>query len=210
MIRLACLLMALAGMARADILTMGDSVLAWNGSRSIGNVVAAETGQRVVKGARSGARVIQPNPLLRAGGLDIPRQFRAGPWDWVILNGGANDLSATCRCARCEAQLTALLGPDGRSGAIASVVAQLRARGSRVLILGYYGPSGRGGGMDACREELAELDARAARLAARDPGVRFVDAGDVMTDPSLYDRDNVHPSPAGSAAIGRLIARALR
>ena len=210
MLRVLCFLLLCAGAARADILTMGDSVLAWNGARSIGNVVADQTGQRVVKGAKSGARIVQPNPLLRAAGLEIPRQFKRGPWDWVVLNGGANDLSGSCRCARCDAEINRLLTPDGRNGAIAQIVTQLRARGAKVLILGYYGPSGRGGGMDACREELTELDARAARLAARDSGVRFVDAGAVMTDPSLYDSDNVHPSPAGSAAIGALIAQALR
>ncbi|QFU10065.1 GDSL-like Lipase/Acylhydrolase [Rhodobacteraceae bacterium THAF1] len=210
MIRLFCVLMLCAGMARGDILVMGDSVLAWNGSQSVGDVVAARTGQRVVKGARSGARIVQPNPLLRAAGLEIPRQYKRGSWDWVILNGGANDLSGSCRCARCDAELNTLLTSDGRNGAIAQIVGQLRAMGAKVLIVGYYGPSGRGGGMDACREELAELDARAGRLAARDPGVRFVETGQVMTDPSLYDPDNVHPSPSGSAAIGALIVDALR
>ncbi|RVT87270.1 SGNH/GDSL hydrolase family protein [Rhodobacteraceae bacterium CCMM004] len=211
-------LAALAGCARTigdgppRLLAVGDSVMAWNaaGGQSIPAVVARETGLTTRNAAVPGAGLL---PGTGLAGLTIVGQIEPGRYDWAIANGGANDLDALCGCARCPETLDRLLTRDGTRGAWVDMVARLRAAGAaRVLILGYYGPArtGRGGGYDRCNDEVAEMDRRLARLAARRADVVHVTARDVFDgDPALYARDLVHPSPAGSARIGRLIARTI-
>lgn len=191
-----------------DILVIGDSVLAWNRASGgdVGSVIAAETGREVVSRATLGAQV-------RAGGLgalgfSIPRQLPGGRWNWVVMNGGANDLGFSCGCTRCDAEIDLLISPDGRTGAIPDLIATARSQGARVIWAGYYqAPQSRS--FRGCRPGLVELERRIAVHARQTPGVVFVDTEDVF-DPrnrALYASDLTHPSPAGSAVIGRFLAR---
>lgn len=206
--------LALAGGAAADdradvgpILLLGDSILAWNAEvgASVADVVAAKLGAEVVQAAVPGARVL--------GGPDpVPDQYLPGPWRWVVVQGGGNDLVAECGCGACEAALDRLIGRDGKSGAIARLTERVRADGASVLLWSYYAmPDDAPFPFDRCNDELVEVHARLARLAARDDGIVLVDGREVVrparTD--LYDRDRVHPSPAGSRAIGVQLAEVL-
>ncbi|WP_375186445.1 SGNH/GDSL hydrolase family protein [Pseudooceanicola sp.] len=186
----------------APVVVAGDSVMAWN--RSQGASVADQLQ------ARLGVEVGDVSlPLARVTGgrgpLNIPAQLEGLRTDWVVLNGGANDLS-TCDCTNCDGVLNTLISEDGRGGAIPALVADLRARGARVIWADYY-TSPRYAGT-ACAATYEQLETRLERMAARDAGVTLVDMDDVFRpdDPTLFARDRVHPSPRGSARIAGLIA----
>lgn len=187
----------------AKILVMGDSILAWNRAQgaSIPDVVERQLGEPVLDASVPGARMRQAG-LRGAIGLSIPAQYRQGDWETVILNGGANDLRAACGCRRCDTVLDRLARQD-----YPALIARLAP--ARVVIVGYYGRmQGGGGSFDDCDDELAILGDRLAALAARDPRVTFVPVrATVDGNPRFYGPDRVHPSPEGSALIGRLVAR---
>lgn len=201
-----CLLLAACAApptGEVSLLAVGDSILAWNrlSGGDIPRVAARATGRAAENRSVPGARFLG----------SIPGQYRAGPWDWVIVNGGANDLNRSCGCTGCDATLDALLDARGQGGAMAGFARSLTARDHGVVLLGYYGTSVAGGPFAPCADELTELSRRLALLADSDPAMIFVDAKDVI-DPSnldLYARDLIHPSTQGSALIGALIARAI-
>lgn len=212
MIRAGLLWLALAGGASAEgLLAVGDSVMAWNGAAGIPERVGTALDLPVTDRSQGGARVSATGVFGLLGVLDIRRQVVEGGFDWAILNGGANDLMGECGCGGCGDDIDRLVAADGSAGEIHALVRRLRRGGeTRVAIVGYYGPSPSGGDFDICADELATLDARLARLAARDPGVVFADTDAVMAGQSLYDADNVHPSAAGSAAIAQALVAAMR
>jgi acyl-CoA thioesterase I len=190
-----------------DILVIGDSVMAWNrgSGGDIGRVMAAELGREVNSRAVVGAGI-------RSGGFGalarpIPSQLTAGRWNWVVINGGANDLGSACGCVRCDATMDALVSKDGRTGDIPRLIGQARAQGAQVLWMGYY-QTPAGSLFAGCRPALVELERRIALYAGAQDGVYFVDAEDVMplnrTD--LLSGDRTHPSVTGSALIGRSLA----
>jgi lysophospholipase L1-like esterase len=189
----------------ARVILLGDSVMAWNrdiGS-SIADVIEKLLGQPVLDASVGGARM-RLDGVGGAIGFSIPGQYKAGDWDAVVLNGGANDLLSTCGCDRCNAVIDRLVTED--------FPALLNRLGDTpVYIVGYYGPAGdRPGNFDACDDELQVLERRLTRLAATLPNVEVVSVRDAFTgNPSLYDTDRIHPSPAGSERIGTLVARAL-
>jgi len=197
------------GPGRGDILVIGDSVMAWNGAsgQAIADVIAEVSDRDVTDRAVPLARIAPDSALLGATGLSIQNQFAGGSWNWIVVNGGANDLSGRCDCGACGAVVDSLIGPEGRTGDIPAFVARLRKNGAKVLWMGYYAGSGRGG-FEGCRDDLVEIERRIDRLAARTDGVFFADAETVFdnTDPGNFAADGTHPSPRGSAVIGRYLA----
>jgi acyl-CoA thioesterase I len=192
-----------------DILIIGDSVMAWNRSAGadIGRALEAELGRDVVNRAALGAQ-IRADDLSALGGLSIPDQLSAGPWTWVVMNGGANDLGFSCGCIRCDAEIDLLISQDATTGAIPDLIARARAQGAKVLWAGYYkAPDTRA--FRGCRPGLVELERRIAIHARTREGVFFVDTEDVLDParPDLLDTDRTHPSVEGSAVIGRFLAR---
>ncbi|PWJ21982.1 SGNH/GDSL hydrolase family protein [Jannaschia seohaensis] len=211
------LLLALAACTPAvpperAILAIGDSVMAWNGDRGIPEVTAAALGRPVVDASQSLAHVTHPNALARVTGFDISRQAPSGAWDWIILTGGGNDIRSDCATPRAAATRDGLIGPD-LSGDIPELIARLRARGARVAVVGYYdGAEASPTGFTPCQPEFDVMNRRFDALAGRDPGVVFLDAGDVI-DPRetvLYAPDLIHPSPRGAALIGAALAQRIR
>ncbi|MDA8586941.1 SGNH/GDSL hydrolase family protein [Rhodobacteraceae bacterium] len=189
----------------ARILAIGDSILAWNRGvgASVPDAIEARLGEAVVDASVAGAKMRESG--LRASiGFSIPDQYRSGDWDAVVLNGGGNDLNGTCGCDGCDAVLNRLVRED-----YPALLARLGD--TQVFILGYYGAAGdRFGNFDTCEDELLTLERRLTRLAATRPNVTLVAIRDAITGkPALYDDDRIHPSPAGSAVIGDLVARAL-
>lgn len=192
-----------------DILVIGDSVMAWNraSGRDIGRVISAELGRDVTSRAVVGAGI-------RSGGLGplarpIPSQLSTGQWKWVVMNGGANDLGSTCGCARCAPVIDSLISRDGRTGDIPQLITTARAQGAQVLWMGYY--QSPGALFRGCRPALVELDRRIALYASATDGVFFADAEDVIApnNPGLFAPDQTHPSVAGSALIGKFLARVI-
>jgi lysophospholipase L1-like esterase len=212
---LLCLLMGLSNCGLAprqtggDVLVIGDSVMAWNrsGAGDIGSVIEAELGREVVNRAALGAQ-IRASGLGTLGGLSIPDQLSGGPWNWVVMNGGANDLGVSCGGIRCDAEIDLLISKDGTTGAIPDLMTKARQQQAKVLWVGYYqAPNSMS--FKGCRPGLVELERRIADFAGTQDGIFFIDSEDVFetTNLGLLAADRTHPSAAGSAVIGRFIAR---
>lgn len=196
------------------ILTMGDSLLAWNSSSGASVSHAIEDGlqEEVVDRSVPGAQVIYGLPITGALGLNISKQYISGDWDWVVLNGGGNDLLLGCGCNGCAARMNRMIGSDGASGAIPGLVSKLRSAGARVLYVGYLRTPGTKSPVDRCGADGAELEQRVARMARQRSGVYFLPMGDLVpnNDRSFHDVDRIHPSRKGSTAIGQRVAQFIK
>lgn len=210
-------MMWLPGVALADgprILVMGDSFLAAhiNTGRSVGDVLARELGAEVSNRPVLAARIIYNLPLTGAMGLNIGQQYRRGPWDWIVLNGGGNDLWLGCGCGQCDRKMERLIRSDGRGGEIVKLVVKLRETGARVIYVGYLRSPGTGSPIEHCKDEGAELETRIARMARLVDGVDYLTSSDIVPfgDRSHHSWDMIHPSPKGSEAVGERIAQFIR
>ncbi len=206
---LALCLLAACGRTASDgarIVVAGDSVMAWNrgSGASVADVLQAELREPVGDVSLSFARVAGGR-----GGFNIPNQLDGVQAQWVVLNGGANDLRSNCDCSDCGPVLDQLISQDGMRGAIPALVADLRGRGSQVIWADYY-TSPRFAGT-SCEAPYRRLEDRLSRMAAADDGVTLVDMDDVFSpdDLSLFAFDRTHPSREGSARIARLVAPVL-
>ncbi len=197
-----------------DILVLGDSVMAWNGSKggSIGDAIGQTLNRDVTSKAVPGAQFDNTSSVAGAVGFDVQRQLQPGRWNWVVMNGGANDLSADCGCGPCHASVDALIAPDAQSGAIPAFIRSVqKSTGADVMWMGYYAGSG-SGSFAGCRADLVEIERRIARFARSSNGVVFADAEDVIdrNDSADFAADNIHPSPQGSAKIGAFLAQGIK
>lgn len=196
------------------ILAMGDSLMAWHGSsnRSISHSVERELGEPVVNRSVGGARILYGLPVSGALGMKIENQYTEGEWDWVIVNGGGNDLWLGCGCVACDGKLDRMIASDGRRGEIPRLVSELRDTGARVIYVGYLRSPGLNSIIEHCRDEGDELERRIDNLAALLPGVYFLSLADLVPDGdrSYHAADMIHPSIKASAAIGRSVAEIIR
>ena len=195
------------------ILAMGDSFFAGHKAqnKAVPNVLAKLLNEPVHNRAVPWAWIIYKLPISGSLGLKIERQYRPGNWDWIVLNGGGNDLLLGCGCNRCGARLSKMISPDGTKGAIPRLVAKLRKSNARVVYSGYLRSPGASSPIESCRDEGDKLDARLARMAKRDKGVWFVSMADIVPrgDRSFHGADMVHPSRKGSAAAAQRIAKVI-
>lgn len=194
----------------AKLLALGDSVMEWNREQgaSIPDVIGQEIGLTVQNNAESGGLI-----LFGSNTLNIPSQYVSGDWEWVVFDGGANDLNDECGCDDCGMLLDQLIAADGRSGAIVDLALQARNDGAKVMFMGYYElPSDAEFGFDRCNQWLNEHTTRAKAMADAFDGVEFVSAADVMraSNASAYDDDRVHPSVSGSRLVGEYVAAAMQ
>ena len=204
---------AVPSAGKPRILVMGDSMLATHqmSGRSIGHVLERQLGETVTDRSVYGARYIYNLPISGSLGVKIASQYRPGPWDWVVLNGGGNDLWFGCGCGRCGPRLSRLITPDGERGHIPDLVRKLRQSGARVVYLGYLRSPGRGSPIEHCKNEADALEGRVSLMASRDPGVTFVSIADLVPhgDASFHAPDMIHPSVKGAAAIAGRAARVI-
>ncbi|MEW5848595.1 MAG: SGNH/GDSL hydrolase family protein [Myxococcota bacterium] len=196
----------------ARVLILGDSVLAWNSSicQSVAHHAAWTLGKAADIRAVISTQLMEGDALLPA----ITDQYSDGDWEWVVLDGGGNDLNKKCACGECGDLLDRLVDVGGRKGAMPELVDRARARGAKVILLGYYdvGPDA-AYGFAECRDEIHELNRRYRHVAAQRRNVFFVSGGDVLNPdrtPDLYDVDRVHPAPNGAEKLGQLIGRTMR
>ena len=194
-----------------DILAIGDSAMAWNraGGNSIADAIGKTLDRPVMNLAVSGAVIGSAQPAA-VGNLSIQRQYPGGQWNWIVVNGSANDLGLKCGCGACGPQVNALIGPDGRGGVIPGFVKRLRATGAKVLWMGYY-TLPKGGFYKGCRDDVAVIESRIAAFAAREEGIFFADAEAVIdpNDLANFTRDKTHPSALGSARVGAYLAQVI-
>ncbi|WP_299963615.1 SGNH/GDSL hydrolase family protein [uncultured Roseobacter sp.] len=190
---------------------MGDSMMAWHAgsNKGIAGNLEEILGEPVIDRSVVGARVIYNLPITGAMGMNISQQYRPGEWDWVILNGGGNDLWLGCGCHRCDRRIERMISADGQSGKIADLVRQIRASGAQVIYVGYLRSPGVGSIIEHCRNEGNAFEQRIARMAKQQPGVHFVSLQDLVPhgDKSYHAADRIHPSRRGSRAIAMRIAQ---
>lgn len=198
----------------ARILAMGDSMMAWNsGARaSVSHNVENILGEPVIDRSVIGARMFYHLPISGALGMNISKQYRPGDWEWVIMNGGGNDLWFGCGCRKCEAKMNRMVSVDGHSGSVPDLVQSIRKSGARVIYLGYLRSPGVGSLIDHCRDEGNAFEQRLKTMAETDPGVHFVSLADMVPfgDTSFHGFDMIHPSPKATREIARRIAAIIR
>lgn len=196
------------------ILAVGDSLMATNGlsRQAISDVVEAELNEPVVDRSVLGARMLYALPISGSAGLSIPKQYRESEWEWVIMNGGGNDLWLGCGCSACDGKMNKLISQDGRKGAIPGMMNRLRKSGAQVVYVGYLRSPGVGSPIEHCRDEGDELERRVEQLAKLDPGIHFVSLADLVPhgDRTFHSIDMIHPSTKASEAIGQRVAEVIR
>jgi hypothetical protein len=192
------------------ILAMGDSLLASHkvSGQAISNGIEKALGEPVRDRSVLGARILYALPISGAAGLSIPKQYRAGEWDWIILNGGGNDLWLGCGCILCNGKLNRLVAENGKKGAIPKLVSKLRKTGAKVIYVGYLRTPGRGSPIEHCKDEGDTLEARITVMADQDEGVYFLSLKELVPhgDLSYHASDRIHPSVKASKEIGKLVA----
>jgi hypothetical protein len=198
----------------ARILAMGDSMLAWHGgSRSaVSDNMEAILGEPVIDRSVIGARIFYHLPVTGALGMNISQQYRPGNWEWVVMNGGGNDLWFGCGCSRCERRMSRMISADGQAGSVPELVRHIRKSGAQVIYVGYLRSPGVGSMIDHCRDEGREFERRLSRMAGSDPGVHFLSLADLVPhgDRSYHAFDMVHPSPKATRIIAQRIASIIR
>jgi len=198
----------------ARILAMGDSLMSWHGlsGAGIADVVEAELGQPVIDRSVAAAMMrtrfdAQGNP--QSG---VQAQYIDGPWDWVLVNGGGNDLWLGCGCWRCDTVMDRMITVDGRGGQIPAFLRRARDRGARVVYFGYLRSPGVNSPIEHCKPAGDELEARLARMARQEPGISFIPVQDIAQpgDTSYFAFDRIHPSKKSSRLIGERLAAYMR
>lgn len=192
------------------MLAIGDSVFAWrlDSCETVPDVAATTLGWTLRHKAVNGAR-------LTGGDYPIVEQYEKGTWDWVVVDGGGNDLNNECECGKdCGGVLDRLVSEDGSAGELPDLLDKIRADGPKVALYGYFKiDEDAYYDFDECRGELDILHTRQAKAASLREGVFFVDARQVVSPsktPDAYAFDNVHPSAEGAKKVGKLIAKVIR
>lgn len=203
-----------AAEGKSRILVLGDSLLAAHSvsGRSVSGRLSRYLGQPIRDHSVAGARMIYNLPITGAMGMSIPKQWRPGGYDWVILNGGGNDLWLGCGCKACDHKMERLISGDGRKGTIPGLVSRIRKSGARVIIVGYLRSPGFSSPIESCKDEGDTLEARLANLAALDRGIIFHSIADMVPhgDLSYHAMDRIHPSLKASDAIARRLAQIIQ
>ncbi|MGC1495449.1 MAG: SGNH/GDSL hydrolase family protein [Sulfitobacter sp.] len=196
------------------VLVMGDSFMTTNASakQSFPHALSDLLNTNVKSKATTGARHLYALPITGMLGMNISKQYRPGNWDYVVMNGGGNDLWMGCGCGKCTRVMNKLIASNGRKGAIPSTILRARRDGAKVIYVGYLRSPGRGSPIERCKPAGDTLEARIKKLAALDPGVTFVSLSDMVPhgDASFHAFDMVHPSPKGSAAAAKLVMSAIK
>ncbi|MGC1487187.1 MAG: SGNH/GDSL hydrolase family protein [Albidovulum sp.] len=200
--------------ATPRILAMGDSMLAWGrGShQSISDALEQQLNEPVIDRSVIGARHNYALPITGAMGLNIGKQYREGNWDWVVLNGGGNDLWFGCGCLACDTTIDKMISSTGEYGKIPTLVSRIRSRGARVIYLGYLHSPGVFSLIDHCKDDSIEFEKRIAALAAAHDGVYYLPVSTLAPsgDRSFHSADMIHPSTKASRIIAAKIASIIR
>ena len=195
------------------ILVVGDSMLATNRLSDLAVADAMEQTLRepVVDRSTIGARFHYALPISGNAGMNITKQYVPGNWDWIVVNGGGNDLLFGCGCVVCDAKIDRLISEDGKRGTIPGFLSDMRQTGAKVIYVGYLRSPGMGSPIEHCRDEGAELERRIAKLSELDQGLIYLSLRDLVPngDGTYHGIDMIHPSIKGSKAIGQMLANVI-
>ena len=193
-----------------NIQIIGDSIFAWNSGsgQTVGAFLAEQTGANITDFARSGAQVFVDDEEAAARGLDILEQFEPGDWDWVIMNGGANDVEEDCGCGECDVILDDIISPDANGGRLPEFVRGLQDQGIGVIYLGYFQIGIEDTDSAECVDEFDALDDRISRLAGGLDGVFFQSGIGLLSTGDLAS-DGIHPNPVGSEILAMALREAI-
>lgn len=193
---------------------MGDSLLAAHAvtGRSVAGNLRRILGQNVLNRSVVGARMIYKLPISGGLGLSIPAQYRKGQYDWVVMNGGGNDLWMGCGCNRCDRKIDKLISGNGTKGEIPRLMARIHRTGAQVIYVGYLRSPEIVTPIESCKDEGDKLEARIAALASRVEGLHYVSLHDLVPpgDLSYFGLDRVHPSVKASREIAERVARVIK
>ncbi len=193
------------------VLVVGDSLLDWHSLKgnSIPQVLARKTGWDVRNRAASGAKMYLTGAEENPRSV-IPAQFEDGNWDWVVVNGGANDLLTKCGCRRCDKVINGIISRDGSQGILPDLVRRARSTGAQVMMVGYIG-NPRLNLFSGCTDEVLEIVRRQKLLAQKARGVRYFSTRDVIAinKRSSFALDGIHPSQRSTKRIGAHLAATL-
>ncbi|WP_321365260.1 SGNH/GDSL hydrolase family protein [uncultured Celeribacter sp.] len=196
------------------ILALGDSMIAWHSvsKNSIADALAETLGEPVENRAIGGARIIYGLPITGAMGMKISKQYRGDDVDWVVLNGGGNDLWLGCGCGACDRKMARMISQNGTRGEIPKLVRDIRKTGARVIYLGYLRSPGVESVIDACRVLGDDFEVRLSHMATALDGVYFLDVSDLVPsgDRSFHGVDMIHPSRKASRIIGQKLAQIIQ
>lgn len=184
--------------------------MAWHkaSNRSIGDMLERYLKEPVVNRSIGGARIMYELPISGSMGMKISRQFRGGRWDWVVVNGGGNDLWFGCGCKRCGRNINLMVTINGRYGFMPDLINRIRATGARVIVIGYLRSPGVDSSIEHCRDDGDAYEARLEHMARQMSGVYFMSNKDLVPhgDKSFHTKDMIHPSFKGSAMIAKRLA----
>ena len=197
------------GESTGRIQAIGDSFLDFYSEeeKSIPHVVGNVLGLAVQNNSISGAVV------LGDGSEGIPGQYESGSWDWVIVNGGGNDLEQECLCGDCDDYMNEIISEDTLSGTLPELLYTIQEDGNRIVLMSYFSIPSEAEEFSNCNDELDVMRERYQTFADIYDDVIFVDAGDVVsynTQPEAYAEDFIHPSIEGSALIGAYVAERIQ
>ena len=186
----------------ASIIAVGDSVFEWHlwTGRSAPERLGQALDRPVYNAAISGALVTD--------GVEesIPNQYIEGDWDWVIVDGGANDLADLCQCNECT------VTQNNIEKTISEFVTDRTAEGQRVVLWSYYVlPDNARFGFENCHDDFDELRQRHKTIADADPNVIWVNGADIISGEKSrhFYADRIHPSRLAAKMIGQQIAQAI-
>jgi len=199
--------------AAQDVLIIGDSMLSihQNKDGGIEEIITRETGLSVEILASAGAPVVPAKGAKRLlSGKPVIQQLGERGAPIVVVNGGANDLALQCRCGECGPTLEGILSSDS-GGALGTLMRDLRDRGSKVFLVGYYAWAPGGRAYEGCRVYLEELDRRMVATANQLDGVTYVSTKEAIDpeNPDHFKADGIHPSLMGAGRIGQVLAAAM-
>lgn len=204
----------------ATILAVGDSIMAMNGQLCLGvpGHTGLELGRYVQDHSVGGRRLDHPD-----SDDDITGQYEPGPWEWVLMTGGGNDMIQECQCnveghdeQACWDTLDSLVELETETGEIYDFLDLVRAdeaNAATVLLLGYYAFTETSvANFDGCNVYLPELNARYQTLAESEEDLAFLPTDELMdldAHPERIWLDGIHPSVEGSQALGTLVAETI-
>lgn len=198
----------------ARVIAVGDSLMAWNAmsGNSIPDVVERGIGAPVVNRAASAAWLQTSYDTDGKPRSGVQAQFVEGDWDWVIVNGGGNDLMLGCGCTRCEGVIDAMISQDGQRGQIPDFLREIRDGGTQIIYVGYLRSPDLITPIEHCKGEGDEFEARIEQLAQYEEGITFISVQDVVQpgDASYFSFDLIHPSRKSSRIIGERIAAIIK
>jgi lysophospholipase L1-like esterase len=192
------------------ILAIGDSYFNFHSDiqQSIPDEIGKTLQLRIYNQSVSGAEISGGKQVI-----DIKDQYIHGNWDWVIMNGGGNDIHEKCACTTCENVLNELINLDGTEGEIPNLIDQMHLFGNKVVFMTYPQlPQDTTFGLGQCGDEFNELRSRINKLALNIDSFWLVNADDIIPagDASFFLNDKTHPSGKATKAIGKYIAQKIQ